>query len=62
MDPTLSAGRYMHLSEDEAYYLCQQIIDKVRMHHGELNLLWHNSNLTPDSYHRSLYPKILKLI
>ena len=62
MDTTLSAGKYMHLSEDEAYYLCQQIIDKVRMHHGELNLLWHNSNLTPDSYHRSLYHKILKLI
>ena len=41
---------------------CERLIDKVRLHHGDLCLLWHNSNLTPDTYHRSLYPKILRLI
>lgn len=62
MDTTLSEKKYMHLSEDEAYFLCQQLIDKVRMHHGELNLLWHNSNINSQSYHRSLYPKVLSLL
>lgn len=62
MDCTLSNDNYMHLREDEAYFLCQQLIDKVRMHHGELCLLWHNSNVTPNDYHRSLYPKILELL
>ena len=59
MDNTISNDNYMHLSEDEAYFLCERLIDKVRLHHGDLCLLWHNSSFTPDSYHRSLYEKIL---
>ena len=62
MDCTLSEEHYMNLTEEEAYFLCEQLIDKVRMHHGDLCLLWHNSRLTDDTYHRSLYPKILQLI
>lgn len=62
MDNTLSQDNYMHLTEDEAYFLCERLIDKVRLHHGDLCLLWHNSNLTNDSYHRSLYTKLLDLI
>lgn len=61
MDTTLSNEKYMHLSEDEAYFLCERLIEKVRMHHGDLCLLWHNSSFTPDTYHRSLYTKILQL-
>ena len=60
MDNTLS--QYMQLNEDEAYFLCERLISKVRMHNGDLCLLWHNSIFTPDTYHRSLYPKILQLI
>ncbi len=62
MDTTLSNENYMHLTEDEAYYLCQQIIDKVRMHHGDLCLLWHNSSINNTSYHASLYEKIINCI
>ena len=62
MDNTLSQDNYMHLTEDEAYFLCERLIDKVRLHHGDLCLLWHNSILTPNTYHRSLYPKILSLL
>lgn len=62
MDNTLSQANYMNLTEDEAYFLCERLIEKVKLHHGDLCLLWHNSNLTPDFYHRSLYPKILQLI
>lgn len=59
MDCTLSSAKYMHLSEEEAYYTCQQIIDKVRQHGGELTLLWHNSNLTKESYQKQLYKELI---
>ncbi|MBR0309841.1 MAG: hypothetical protein IJQ97_03040 [Paludibacteraceae bacterium] len=62
MDVTLSNANYMNLSEDEAYYCCQRLIDKVRQHNGELCLLWHNSNINPRTYHRSLYPQLLSLL
>lgn len=62
MDNTLSQANYMNLTEDEAYFLCERLIDKVRMHHGDLCLLWHNSNINENNYHKSLYPKILRLI
>ena len=62
MDTTLSAGNYMHLTEDEAFRLCRQLIAEVRRHHGEACLLWHNSNMDGTSYHQSLYPKVLNLL
>ena len=62
MDNTLSQPNYMNLTEDEAYFLCERLIEKVRLHHGDLCLLWHNSIFTDDTYHRSLYPKVLSLI
>lgn len=62
MDNTLSQSNYMNLTEDEAYFLCERLIEKVKLHHGDLCLLWHNSILTNDTYHRSLYPKLLQLI
>lgn len=62
MDNTLSQSNYMNLGEDEAYFLCERMIEKVRMHHGDLCLLWHNNSFTDDTYHRSLYQNILKLL
>lgn len=62
MDCTLSNANYMHLDQAEASYLCQQLIDKVRMHNGDLCLLWHNTSITPDTYHKALYPEILHLL
>lgn len=59
MDRTLSNRNYMHLSEEEAYYAAQQLIDKVRQHGGELVLLWHNSNFNPERYHKVLYKEII---
>ncbi len=58
MDCTLSNANYMNLSEDEAFIFVTLLIERVRQHNGELNLLWHNS-IFCDSYHKSLYPKIL---
>lgn len=62
MDNSLSQANYMNLTEDEAYFLCERLIDKVRMHHGDLCLLWHNSIFTGDTYHQSLYTKLLALL
>ena len=62
MDCTLDRDDYMHLTEEEAYFLCERLIDKVKLHHGDLCLLWHNNSVTPDNYHRSLYPQILSYI
>lgn len=62
MDTTLSGENYMNLTEDEAYFLCERLIAKVHMHHGDVCLLWHNSNFDSHSYHTSLYPKILQLL
>ena len=62
MDYTLSNDNYMHLTEDEAYFFCERLISKIRMHHGDLCLLWHNSIINNETYHKSLYPKLLKLL
>ncbi len=60
MDCTLSD--YMSLNEDEAFYLCQQLIEKIRKHHGEIVLLWHNHIFAEPGYHKSLYHSLLDLI
>lgn len=63
MDCTLSNECYMNISdEEEAYYISQQVIDKVRQHGGELVLLWHNSNVEGDNYHKQLYSELVDYI
>ena len=59
MDCTLSNENYMNLTEDEAYFYCQQLFDKVKLYNGELVLLWHNDNVETVGYHRALYPKLI---
>jgi len=60
MDCTLSNAEYMNIQdEQEAYYTCQQVIDKVRQHGGELCLLWHNSIFAEPGYHKQLYRDII---
>ena len=60
MDATFD--KYMQLTEDEAYFLCEELFDRVHMQNGELCLNWHNSNFGQHTYHYSLYPKLLQLI
>ena len=62
MDCTLSNDNYMDLSEDEAYFECQRIFEKIHQNAGEVVILWHNTNPTKNSYHRILYPKLLNLL
>ena len=62
MDCTLSNTNYMNLSEDEAYFECQRLFEKIHQNAGEVVLLWHNTNPTGNIYHSSLYPKLLEML
>ena len=62
MDCTLSNTNYMNLNEDEAYFECQRLFEKIHQNCGEVVLLWHNTIITDGSYHQSLYPKLLNLL
>lgn len=62
MDCTLSHEHYMGLTEDEAYFECQRLFEKVHQNAGEVVLLWHNTIISDNNYHKSLYPKVLELL
>ena len=62
MDCTLSNANYMNLSEDEAYFECQRLFEKIQQNGGEVVILWHNSNPAGNAWHRCLYPKLLEVI
>ena len=62
MDCTLSNTNYMHLNEDEAYFECQRLFEKIHQNAGEVVLLWHNTTPAGNMYHRSLYPKLLEIV
>jgi hypothetical protein len=63
MDSTLSATKYMGLSEEEAFRTCQSIVEEIRQVSGELVLLWHNTSFVEGvGYHRSLYRRVLSLV
>ena len=62
MDCTLSHAHYMGLTEDEAYFECQRLLEKVHQNAGEVVLLWHNTIINNETYHKSLYPKVLELL
>ena len=62
MDCTLSNNNYMNLSEDEAYFECQRLFEKIHQNAGEVVLLWHNTTPAGNTYHRSLYPKLLEIV
>lgn len=60
MDCTLSNAKYMNLNEEAALATCISLIGQVRSHAGELTLLWHNSNLGTDTWHKNLYTALLQ--
>jgi hypothetical protein len=62
MDCTLSHEHYMGLTEDEAYFECQRLFEKVHQNAGELVLLWHNTSIDQQGYHRDLYEKLIEML
>jgi hypothetical protein len=60
MDCTLSAAKYMGLSEEEAFSQCRSLIEEIKHVGGELVVLWHNTSFAEGiGYHRSLYHQLL---
>lgn len=62
MDCTLSNPQYMNLSEDEAFFYCERLFEKIRQNGGELVILWHNIDPAGSPYHQSLYPKLIQIL
>lgn len=63
MDGTLIGSDYMGLNRQEATAYSKQLIRQVRMHNGEVTILWHNTSATADGgYLRELYHDILEYI
>ncbi|MDR1652064.1 MAG: polysaccharide deacetylase family protein [Prevotellaceae bacterium] len=61
MDNSLSAEKYMNLSENDAFNYAKQLIDATAKFNGELSLLWHNTSVS-ENYHRNLYSKIISYL
>lgn len=64
MDYTLQDGKYMGIDYPEALELTTRLITEVYKHRGELNLLFHNENLSLDmgNYQVKLYRNLLRHI
>lgn len=62
MDCTLYGEKYMNLNEDEAYFFCQRLFDKVEQNHGDLCILWHNHTPSHTPFHFSLYEKLINML
>ncbi len=64
MECSLSNENYMNLDYDEALIYSTKLITEVKKYGGELNLLWHNTSITPkpNNYHTKLYKNIIDLI
>ena len=64
MEATLDRPERMNLDREGASELCRQLIATTRRHHGDLVLLWHNSEVTDlmvarGSYQRDLYREVV---
>jgi len=62
MDCTLSNPNYMNLDEEAAFNYCQSLIETALRYAGEISLLWHNSIFPTNSYHATLYPRLIQLV
>lgn len=58
MDNTLFQESYMGLSFAEAEEYCLRLVEQVRIHGGELCLLWHNNNVSVQDYPENPVPWI----
>ena len=63
MDSTLSAKKYMGLSEEDAFIQCRSLMEEIKQVNGELVVLWHNTSFAEGAgYHRSLYRRIISFL
>ena len=64
MECTLDRPQYMNLDYESALTYCQQLIDLTFMFNGDLNLLWHNTNVvkSANNWQSMLYENVLNYI
>lgn len=62
MECSLNAIIYINLEYNDALIISKHIIDYVYSFAGELNLLWHNTSYSDDSYLQKLYLYIFEYI
>ena len=64
MECTLDRPKYMNLNYESALKYCQQLIDQTLMFNGDLNLLWHNTNVvkSANNWQPMLYEQLLQYI
>ena len=62
MECTLDRSTYMGLCYQDAFSVCTKLIDETYKHHGELNILWHNTSFADGSYQERLYSAVLDYI
>ncbi len=60
MDGTFS--QYLGLNYDEAYNMACALVEQVEKYGGELVLLWHNSEVRGENYHKKLYKNLISYI
>lgn len=65
MECTLDSSNYMNIDNiEEAFETVKSLIDNVKLHNGEVVLLWHSPSIYPNknSYQRQLYKMVLNYI
>jgi hypothetical protein len=62
MECTLAHNDYMNLDYEHALETCKEIVTQVYKYHGELVLLWHNTEFLGLNYQKELYKQILDYI
>jgi hypothetical protein len=62
MECTLDSEVYMHLDYEQALEYSKDVINQVHKYHGELVLLWHNTEFLGLDYQEKLYRHIIDYI
>jgi hypothetical protein len=62
MECTLNRTVYMNFNYEQALEACKEIVRQVYKHHGELVLLWHDTEFLGANYQEKLYKHILDYI
>lgn len=57
-----SFSQYSKMDYTQAYETACKLIDQVKKHGGELVMLWHNSEVRGDNYHKKLYKNLISYI
>ena len=57
-----SFSQYSKMDYTQAYEMACKLIDQVKKHGGELVMLWHNSEVKGENYHKKLYKNLISYI